>query len=467
MIKRHLTIALLILFLLVVGLAACLDSASKPTIGSGVATIPPQPTDESSTDPGEAEEFSEESTGIAATEPEDSDEPQDLTLLEKSLWVQEDKTVFVSFFFENPNPDLIFEDVEYTVYLFDASGKEIDSESSTVRWVFPEQPFGIVFNFYLSDETITVDSVSVDWVYGDTLSPNGFTTPFTIEKAAFWQNGGFPMVTGKINNASAETYTDIRANIICYNVAGEIVGGSYTNVNFIPGSGYMGYATFVNVFDDVASVEVYPTFTNDSVNYEGGDFWSNISILDDYFYEDLYGSIHGGAVIQNNTDAVLSDSVLYVTFYDENDNVTSTGSIHIDFLLPGDTLGVTPWILSPPDSANTTEYDVLVLPGDVVEDYELTENPFTINEEDVVGDYNTEILVNFTNNYSKGVSEAEVYVLLYNASGQIIGGGSDWTKEPIPAGGSAEIQVWVDYASSQIIDKIRVWVSPNYWTEYE
>jgi hypothetical protein len=321
--------------------------------------------------------------------------------------------------------------------------------------------------FYLSDETITIDSVSVDWEVEDTFSANGFTYPFSADEATFWGNGDFPMVTGKINNADTKTYTDIRANIICYNTAGEIVGGSYTYIDFIPGSGYMGFATFVDAFDEVASVEVYPTFTYNTVYYEGDEFWSKISILDDYFYEGNYGSLHGGAVIQNNTNTVLQGSALYATFYDENGKVTSTGNISIDILLPGDTLGVTPWILSPPANANTTEYDILVLPGDVFEGYELTENPFTVNEASVVGYYDTDVLVNFTNNYNKSLSEAEVYVLLYNAEGLIIGGGSDLTDDPIPAGETAEIEVWVDYANSQTIDKIRVWVSPNYWTEYK
>jgi uncharacterized protein YcfL len=463
MIKRRLKIAVLILFLLVVG-PGCLDSSATPT-GDGIATISKATIEENTTL--SSEETTQETTPVTPTEPEQIDSPQDLTMLEKSLWVQEGKTVFVSFFFENPNTDLIFEDVTYTVYLYDASGEEIDSDSSTMRWVFPEQTIGIVFNFYLPDEDITVDSVSVEWEMEDSHPPDDFTNPLAIEEATFWQNGNFPMVTGKITNNNVETYTNIRANIICYNAAEEIIGGAYTFVDFVPGSGFMGYATYVDVFDEVASVEVYPTFTENTVQYEGSDLWSEISILNDYFYEGNYGDLHGGAVIKNNTDTVLKDSVLYTTFYDESGRVTSTGNISIDILLPGDILGVTPWILSPPDSANTTEYDIVVLPGDVLEDYELTENPFTVDEASVIGEFDTDVSVKITNNYGKGVSEVEVYVLVYNADDQIIGGGRDWTDDPIPAGGSAEIDVWVNYARNQTIDKIRVWVAPNSWTEYE
>ncbi len=462
MIKRRLTIAVLIIFLLVMA-TGCRGSAGMP-LGEEVATIP-QKTAEGTPNV-QGEETPAEATTDTAAEPGDEG-PQKLVMLEKSLWVQEDKTVFVSSFFKNPNSDLIFEDVTITVNLITASGEEIDSDSSTVRWVFPEKTFGIVFIFYLSDEDITVDSVSVEWEMEDSISPDVFTNPLSIEEATFWGNNEFPMVTGKINNTAADTYTDIRANIICYNAAEEIIGGAYTFVDFVPGSGFMGYATYVDVFDEVASVEVYPTFTQDTIQYEGSDFWSEISILDDYFYEGNYGSLHGGAVIQNNTNTVLQDSVLYATFYDENGRVTSTGNLAVDILLPGDTLGVSPWILSPPANANTVEYDVLVLPGHVLEDYELTENPFTVNEARVVGEYDTGVLVNFTNQYEKQVSEAQVYVLIYNADGLIIGGGSVWTEDPIPAGGSAEVEVWVDYASSQNIDTIRVWVAPNVWTEYE
>jgi hypothetical protein len=457
MIKRRLIIALLILFPLVVGIA-CLGSAGKPTEETRV-TLSPEAAEETVEET--AETVEEESESIAA------ETPKELIMLEKSLWVQEEKTVFVSFFFQNPNTDLIYEDVEYTVYLYNANGDEIDNDNSFVRWIFPEQTFGIVFNFYLSEEDIIVNSVSVEWEYRDTRSPNGFTTPFTVEEATFWQNGDFPMVTGKINNANPETCTNIRANIICYNASGEIVGGGFTYVKFVPGSDYMGYAAYVDVFDEVANVEVHPTFTYTTVFYEGDQFWSDISILDDYFYTDKYGSIHGGAVIQNNTNDVLEGSILSITFYDEAGNITTSGDIAIDILFPGEILGVTPWVLSPPYETTSTNYDLIVLPGVAVEDYELQKNPFTVNEVSVVGDYDTQVLVNFTNAYSKQVSEANVYVLLYNADGQIIGGGNDWTKKPVPPSGSAEIEVWVNYPDSQGIDHVDVWVVPNIWTEFE
>ena len=77
------------------------------------------------------------------------------------------------------------------------------------------------------------------------------------------------------------------------------------------------------------------------------------------------------------------------------------------------------------------------------------------------------VRVNFTNTYSKPASEVDVNVLLLDAAGNIIGGGADWTTEPIPAGGTTEIEVWVDYDPALEVASIQVWVTPNYWTAFE
>jgi len=467
MFKNRLLVVLFVIFPLAVGLA-CLSSAPDPT----ATPIPPEPTvaileTEPPTQEPTQGPTAEPITETEETAPVVSGEFQELVLLDDSLWAQEESSVFVSFFLKNPNGNLIFEDVEYTVHLYDASGAEIESDYSTVRWIFPNQSLGIVHNFWLSDETLTVNDVEVDWVYEGTSTPNGFTDPFSIVNATFWENNDYPMVSGKISNQDATTYTDIKANIICYDSAGEVVGGGYTYLDFIPGLDYTGFATYVDAYGEVASVDIFPTFTYSTDFLDGSDIWSGIELLDDYFYEGDYGSINGGAIIKNITNTPIENSIVYVTFYDQQDNVTTSGSLYTEIILPGQTLGVTPWVLSPPETAESYTYDIMILPGDPINNYELSQNPFVINSAIVTGDYDNYVTVNFTNTYSKQVSEVDIYVLLKNASGQIIGGGNDWTDAPTPAGGSTEIEVWVDYSDSETIDTIEVWVTPNYWTEFD
>jgi hypothetical protein len=229
----------------------------------------------------------------------------------------------------------------------------------------------------------------------------------------------------------------------------------------------MGFTSYVDIFDEQASAcEIFPTLTYNIQGKEGSDFWNDVTVVDDYFYEDEYGGILGGAVIQNNTDQILQNTILYATFYDETGKVTTTGTAYVDILMPGADVGIAPWVVSPPAGASTTEYDILVMPGEVLTSYELTENPFIINDAQITGEYNDYVTVSFTNTYSKSMSEVDVYILLYNADGLIIGGGNDWTTEPIPADGTSEAEIWVNFADGETVDTIEVWITPNSWTEF-
>ena len=393
-------------------------------------------------------------------------EELDLVMLDEDFWIQQDSSVYIAFYFQNPNSDLLFEDIDYTIYLYDANGNEIQTYDSYLRYLFPQETFGLSEIIYLDDETATVDSVEIEWTYLSGAVED-FYNPFTADDVTYWENDGYPMVSGKIFNASADTYTYVLANVILLDSDDQIVGSGYTNLQFIPGEDYMGFMTYVDAFADVNRVEVYPTYTYSSYFYEGQDFWSEISILEDNFYLDEYGYVLGGMTIQNNVDVPLSDSVAYITFYDDSDLVTATAVFTVDLLLPGDTTGISPWVTTPPSDAITTSYDILVLPGDYEDDYELTDNPIVVNSKEITGDYDDYVTVNFTNTYSKSLSEVNVNVLIYDTEGYIIGGGYSWYYDPIPAGGSAEIEIWVDYDQDSSVGSIEAWGSPSYWTEFE
>ncbi len=398
--------------------------------------------------------------------PAEPEEIQDLVLLEKNYWVQDGADVFTVFFFQNPNASQIVSDLNYTIFLYDADGAQIQSDSDNVLWIYPGQTMGITAVFSLADGSVTVGSVSIDWVY-DMEAANGAQFPFTVERAVFWQNGDTPMVTGTVSSSSENTYTDLRANIICYDANDQIVGGGVGNLEFIPGGDYLGFAAYVATYGDVTRVEVYPAFTYFTTYYKGDDFWSEVGIVDDHFYADDFGILQGGLVIQNNLDTVLENSLVYVTFYDEAGNITATATQTVDILFPNDSLGLSPWALTPPEGAVTSSYDVLILPGNYHDDYELDKNPLYINEVTLTGERNDTVTVKFGNTYDKQLSEADVFVLVYDADDNIIGGGSDWITDPIPAGGSAELDVRVEYGEGEAIDHIEAWAYPNHYTTYE
>jgi hypothetical protein len=209
---------------------------------------------------------------VETLEPVDGEE-QDLRMLEKDFWYQEEGAVYLAFYFENPNADILFEEIEYTVFLYDANGAEIQTDSAYIRYLFPASTFGVSDIVYLDDETALVDSISIEWTYVSGAA-EGFSNPFTAEDVMYWDNGGSPGVTGKIVNSLPDTYVDILVNVILLDSNDEIVGSGYTYVDFVPGSDFMGFVSSVDAFADVSSVEIYPTFTSTSYYYEGEEFWS-------------------------------------------------------------------------------------------------------------------------------------------------------------------------------------------------
>lgn len=460
--RKSFVIVLFILFPLVVGLA-CLSSKPDPTATPTeepvvVVTEPiTEPTQPPPTQPPVQEEVQEEPAQAS----------KELVVLEKSAWYQEGSTVFTGYLIENPTSDIVYEDVEFTIRLFGASGNLIDTSYTNVSWFFPNTTRGVVAMFYLSDENVAVDSADITWTFKGTSSPGAVSDPFTTDSLVYWENNGYPLVTGKIVNNESTTYTDLRMDIICYDRSGMVVGGGTSYLDFIHLNDYMGFIAYVDAFGDVDRVEAFPSFSYSTRMIDKTDFLSEISVVEDYFYEDTFGYLQGGMIIQNETDEVLRSSVIYITFYDENDNIATAGSSFIDLLLPNSTLGIAPWVSTPPAETNSVRYDILMLPGESDPDYELDTSPFRINSTAVTGDFDNYVLVNFTNTYSKQASEVDVFVLLYNQAGNIIGGGNTWTSEPTPAGGTAEIEVWVSYSTTETIYSVQAWAVPSYWTVFE
>jgi len=461
--KKALHIMILFtLFPLAVGLA-CLSSRADPTATPRpvveTEVVVEAPTSEPTIEV--VQEATEESTPtLSATE--------DFVLLDNSLWVQDGSMVFAAFMVENPSRDLLYEDVEFTIRLFDENENLIDEDYQSIQWFFPGQTIGLVTNYWLATEAEVMGGVEVEWTYAGTSPVGDLLNPLTYEDAVYWGNGGYPLVTGRVvNTDTTTTFTDVRANIICFNDAGEVVGGGYTYVDFVQREAYMGFSTYVDTFGDVASVEVFPSLTFASQWIDKTDFLSEIVIEDDYFYEDDFGYLQGGFVVRNETEHVLRNSLVYINFYDENDHITATASSYIDLLLPGDAIGIVPWVTTPPEGVESKEFDFRLLPGEIDDAYELDKNPFVINSITVTGDDDDYVLVNFTNEYSKTVSEVDVYVLVYNAAGEIIGGGKDWTKSPTPPDGTSELEVWVTYDSAETIAFAEAWVVPSFFTSFE
>jgi len=465
--NKAVVILFFILFPLIVGLACTCGllpiGGEKEEVVE--VTIPPvvvqeveQPTEEVPTEE------------IAPTQPVQGMESTagDL-VLSKEIWNTTDEQAYAGFILTNQNQERTLKDVDYEISFLDAGGSEIANDWNSFPYLFPGQSLGVFYLYYLNEGDPTIANVDITYGYDSTSAPNEFTNPFTSEKIRFWEGDFWPIVTGMIDNQDEVSYTNVRSSILCYNAAGEIVGGGTSYTDFVPALDQMGFNAFVDTFDTVASTEVFPVFSYSSEEFEDTDaFWARTAILDDNFYISSSNLMFGGALITNNlADQTLTNTIMSVTVLDDLGYVTNFGTQFIDFLLPGETLGVSPYISSHPSEAKPSTYIVNLFPGEIEEDYEISSNVFRVNSATLGGDFNDQVLVNFTNTYTKQVSEVDVYVLLYDSDGNILGGGNTYSTEPTPAGGSTNVEVYAFFDKEYTVARVEAWVLPNFWTNFE
>ena len=125
--KKIFTVIVLIILPILAGLA-CRFTAADPTATPRVE-IQPEVEQEAEVEEEPTTPPIELPTEVVETEapvePAGEESFQDLVRLDKNVWIQEENTVFVAFFFQNPNSNILFEDVEYTVTLFGPNDEEI------------------------------------------------------------------------------------------------------------------------------------------------------------------------------------------------------------------------------------------------------------------------------------------------------------------------------------------------------
>jgi hypothetical protein len=462
----------IIIFPMLTSLVACLGSP-KSLIAE---EIEERSQDETNEEEEITEEVTEEVEEIITAEPEVvvTEEPtvateevqQDITLVKYS-WYQEEDIVFAGYIFKNPNMSYVVEEASFNFSILDANGLELGYDWYDLSQIQPEQEFAVAFTYYLSDETDIVDSISVDWDTTFTQELNDVANPLTINQVNYWPNDGYPGVTGSIINDSEFIYKYIEYSILCFDNTGEIVGGNHDYVEFIPEFSEVGFSSYIDTYGEVAETRIYLELSPSTEIIENSNIWTDLSVVDDHLYQDIYGWVYGGAVISNNTSSPIENSLLFATLYDSTGRVISTADAYVEFIFPGDSAGLPLWSYFIPDDAIISHYDIWVLPGEKLTNYEVSTNPFVVTNLGIVGDYNSTISVTFSNTYNKQVSEVDVYVLLRNNYGEIIGGGYDWTSEATPAGGSSTVEVWVSYDSDEEIDSIEAWILPNYWTTFD
>jgi hypothetical protein len=163
----------------------------------------------------------------------------------------------------NPNSDShIAESIDVTVTLLDASGSVLNSDSHSIAVLLPGQTAAVAGSTYEDVGDVAEMRVQArprGWAEEE--GPfGGFTTSDVNARAD--EYGGWT-VTGQVESTFTEDFEDVYAVAVLKNAAGDIVGGDFTFLDFVPADGDTSFQVSVmDDIDDVASAEVYVTLSN-------------------------------------------------------------------------------------------------------------------------------------------------------------------------------------------------------------
>lgn len=343
----------------------------------------------------------------------------------------------------NTLTDAILRDVQVEVLALDASGSRIAQEVRTVRYLFPRETTGLVQDFELLPglQTYTVEVRVKEGLEDRQLR---YSQPLLVKNASWVEAEDGIRLTGWINNSDPYTYTKVELNAIAYNAAGVIIGGGRGIIDFVPEEDRTGISVPAEIKADqeIALVEIYPWITAQSASLEGGSWWENIEVKQWNFIVDDYQHVSGGALLRNLTDRLLTETYYLLTVTDSEDKVCLAEQGYIDLLWPEQELVFSPGILDMPLDCVAQQVDMIIVPGEFGQ-FQLGYDPLVAGVP-VVDAGGEAVSVNIINNLSAEISSAVVYVVITDADGKIVGGGSNQSGT-IHANSSITVQVPIIY----------------------
>ena len=100
---------------------------------------------------------------------------------------------------------------------------------------------------------------------------------------------------------------------------------------FRPEKDQVGFNLRVNAKrgETVDHVEVHPWLTSYSASLEGGNWWNSLKKGEWNFVVDRYHQFAGGAMLENQTDRMLTETFYILTVSDENDRICRHNGLYM------------------------------------------------------------------------------------------------------------------------------------------
>jgi hypothetical protein len=195
-------------------------------------------------------------SALSSLTPEDSLPSGAASLvLAKHGFGQHENEVGFGMLVENPNASFAVDAAQYHLTVYAEDGSVLDAEQSFLDTLLPGQTLGAGGSLYL-DEGMEVARLDVQ-IKGGRFIKSDAIPFFTTEQAVYQPDPYWPQVTGQIVSPYGSEITNLRVAAIAYDAAGEIIGGGYTFLDFVPANGKAAVEVSVTTAEEPTTVELY------------------------------------------------------------------------------------------------------------------------------------------------------------------------------------------------------------------
>ena len=353
---------------------------------------------------------------------------------------QQDQEIGYAFIIENPNTQIAFENSQYQIAAYDDSGAVVETDSGFIELILPGQKLGISGNVFVS-EGVKVSKIDVQMKTGEPVSTDLKTT-FAVDKIMYFPDKYFSKITAVVSNPFNIDLTNLFVSAVTYNDAGDIIGGGFTFVNFIPANGNTGVQVTTTSSGTVSKVELYPIVSGLTLltqEYEKLPEGADNLILEKQGFGQNDIEIGYGFLVKNPNNNFSVESTMYrVTAFDSDGNVLSTDEGFINILLPNQLMGIGKSLFVN-DGQTVSNAVIQIKSGE----YKAASEMPTFSFENVSyqpDDYFPAVTGLVINPYTKDITQLVIYALAYDEEDNIIGGGFTFL-DFVPASGKSAVEV--------------------------
>ncbi len=345
-----------------------------------------------------------------------------------------------AFLVENPDPEQAIQDSEYRVTAYDAAGSSLATEAGPIVLLMPGQRLGVAGTLFLGEDT-RLARIGVELMTGQ-RAPVKTSQPLTVEEVHRRTAISAATASGVVRNPFDRNITDVRVSAVAYDAGGQIIGGGFTYLAFVPASGSVGVISSLDAGSGVSRVEMYASLSEKSTVRAPGKGLppdAREPVLIAHGFGQRAAQVGYGLLVQNPNDGLMVTGTQYhVTAYGADGEVLATDDGRVEMLLPGETLGVAS-TAAVEENGLIARAEVHVLPGKC----QLSGAAPSFGVDDVT--YHDDASApratgRVVNPYGRDVTMVSVSAIPYDAQGNIIGGGYTFL-DFIEANGQAAVEI--------------------------